>query len=233
MKIKKSQLRNLIRESVKREAVSLACEQKQSAHYALVCLHNTPFLKEYKNVRSKEQLKEFFGPFKKLGVQDLEKMGQEKDEKAKASEKSKMMKSLMGQVKQVEKARKKLASAKLSDVGSVNAALDQYVNELIDLYAAQHGLDLDGQEQAAVSKPFVAAAYTLQGLSNALNDAAQELFSSVPKSSGVYSAGREAADIEKAQKKFVRGPGQQMASMAKDIFSLGGRGMGVGRGRPR
>ena len=233
MKIKKSQLRQMIRESVKRESVSLACEQKQVAHYAQVCLHNTPFLKEYKNVKTKGQLKEFFGPFKKLGVQDLEKMGQGKAEKKKAADKSKMVKSLMGQVKAVEKARKNVAGAKLSDVGSVSAALDAYVNELVDLFAAQQGLDLEAAEKAAVSKPFVAAAYTLQNLSRALNDAAENLFSSVPKSSGVYSAGREAADIEKAQKKFMRGPAQQMAAMAKDVWDSSGRGMGIGRGRPR
>jgi len=233
MKIKKSQLRKLVSESVKRESTSIALEQKQAAHYALVCLYNTPFLKEHKKINSKKQLLEFFGPFKKLGVQDLERMGKEKGEKAQAKAQQRDTRAVMQMAKGVEKARKNLAATKLTDVRAVEQALNSYIDQLYDLYELQKVAEVDSATKEELSKPFAAAAYTLQSLSQSLNDAADKLFQAVPRGSGVYSAGREAADIEKAQKSFMMGPGQRLVQMGKDIGGLGARGMGIGRGRPR
>lgn len=232
MKIKKSQLRKMIKESVQEQSTKIAFEQKKTAHYAMVCLHNLPYLKEHKDLKSRKQLLEFFGPFKKLGVADLEKMGQEKETKAKAQAQAKDVKVIMKVAGEAEAARKQLAQAKLTDVASVEKALNNYVDRLHDLFELQKVADLDPKTKEQISKPFAAAAYTLQNLSQSLSDAADKLFQAVPRGSGIYSAGREAQDIEQAQKSFMMGPGQRLRQMGRDVLGMGGRGMGVGRGRP-
>lgn len=232
MKIKKSQLRRMIKESVKVQTLAIAFEQKQTAHYAMVCLHNTPFLKEHKKLKSKKQLLEFFGPFKKLGVSDLEKMSQKKDVETKSRSQSKDTQVIKKMANEAEAARKQLASTKLTDVTTVQKVLNLYIDKLQDLFELQKVADLDPQTKEQISKPFAAAAFTLQNLSQSLSDAADKLFQAVPRDSGVYSAGREAADIEKAQKSFMMGPGQRLAQMGKDVWSGAGKSMGIGRGRP-
>lgn len=228
MKVKMSQLRNLIKESVQEQIVELAQSQKQLSTYAKICVRKTPFLYEHKNIKSKANLMEFFGPFKKLGVKDLEKMGQEKETKTKEKTQKKDISTMLQMSKEVESARKQLASTKITDVNSIDKALEQYVDKLYDLYQLQQVADLDPTTKAQISKPFAVAAFTLQNLSQSLSDAANKLFQAVPKESGLYSAGREASEIEKATQAFMSGPGGRLKQMGKDVWA-GLSGPGGGR----
>lgn len=228
MKLKKSQLRSMVKEAVYREVLTTSKESKHLAECVKIYLEEAPFFKEYKNIETKEQLMEFFGPFKKLGVADLEKMSQDKDVATKAATQKGDAQKIGAFLKDVESARKQLSSLKLTDTGSVQSALDNYVSKLIDLHQVLPTVDLDPKSKAAVSKPFAVAAYTLQHLSKALANSAEELFSAIPRSDSVYAAGKEAQDIEQAFKSSLKTPGQHIS----DIFSGPGRGMGIGRGRP-
>lgn len=228
MKLKKSQLRSMIKEAVHQEVLSTSKESKHLSECIKIYLDEAPFLKEYKSIKTKEQLVEFFGPFKKLGVSDLEKMSQQKDVAAKAAAQKKDSQLIGAFLKDVEAARKQLSSLKLTDTGSLQAALDNYVNKLIDLYQVLPTVDLDPKSKAAVSKPFAVAAFTLQNLSKALAKSAEELFSAIPRSDSVYAAGREAQDFEQSFQSSLKTPGQ----MVRDMLSGVGRGMGIGRGSP-
>lgn len=228
MKLKKSQLRAMIKEAVHKEVLSTSKESKHLAECIKIYLDEAPFLKEYKTIETKEQLVEFFGPFKKLGVADLEKMSQQKDVAAKSAAQKKDAQLIGSFLKDVEAARKQLSSLKLTDTNSVQAALDNYVNKLIDLHQVLPTVDLDPKSKAEVSKPFAVAAYTLQNLSKALAKSAEELFSAVPRSDSVYAAGQEAQDIEQSLKASMKTPAQMLGTM----FSGVGRGMSIGRGRP-
>jgi len=233
MKIKKSQLRKMVRETIYEETTSLAHEQKQLAEYVDLYLEETPFLQEHRKINSRKALLEFFGPFKKLGVKDLEKMGREKETRVTKQAGAQATKKLAGLVKSTEAARKKLASTKLTNVAAMQVGLESYVERLIDLYQAIKGEEVDASLQTKLSKPFAVAAYTLQSLSASLTDAANDLFSAVPKSSGVYSAGREAQSIEKQQQSFMMTPAQRVGQAAKDVWGMSSRGMGSGRRPPR
>lgn len=215
MKLKKSELRKMVREAVQNEVVSIAREQKNLSECVKVYLEEAPFLAEHKEINSRKALLEFFGPFKRLKTADIEKMGKEKD-----------VKQLVGLAKDAEKARKGLGSIKLTNVNAVEIALENYIEKLTDLWSGLREAEVDEQLKSKLSKPFAAAAYTLQSLSASLADAANDLFSAVPRASGVYSAGREAGEIESSLKAAMKGPGD----VARDIASLGASGMGVGRG---
>jgi hypothetical protein len=233
MKITKAELQEMIKESIYVEMVSLAQEQKQLAEYFNIYLEETPFLQEHRNLKSKEALLEFFGPFKRLKTADLAKMSQDKETKAAGKAASGEKRKYANLAKATEGARKKLSSLKLTDVAAMEVALEAYVESLVDLYQGMKGADLDANLKSQLSKPFAAAAYTLQNLSTSLADAANDLFSAVPRSSGVYSAGQEAADIETQQKSFMRTPGQQLKQAAKDVWAgLGGPPGGGTRGGP-
>lgn len=218
-KISKAQLQKMIKESVQGQVGSIACEQKRVAAYARICVAKTPFLREHRNLKNKKSLLEFFGPFKKLNPEDLEKMGKEKEQKTKSKDKSKDIKVLSKMAKEVEQSRKKLGSINLTNVSEIDKTLDDYINKLYDLYELQQVVDLDQNEKEQIGKPFAAAAYTLQNLSKTLNKAANKLFQAVPKGSGLYSAGKEAADIEKATKAFMMGPGERLKQAGKDVWS--------------
>lgn len=214
MKIKKSELRKMVREAVRNEVLTIAKEQKNLSECVKVYLKEAPFLTEHKKINSRKALLEFFGPFKRLKTTDIEKMGKEKG-----------VKQLMGLAKDTEKARKGLGSIKLTNVNAIEVALENYIEKLTSLWGGLQKTEIDEQLKSKLSKPFAAAAYMLQNLSALLADAANDLFRSVPRATGVYSAGQEANEIENSLKAAMKSPGD----IARDIVSLGASGIGVGR----
>jgi hypothetical protein len=216
MKITKSQLREMVKEAVYKEVETISKENKRIAENIEQYFEQAPFLKEYKTITDKKKLLEFFGPFKKMSVSDLERKGKEKETKL-----------IAPFLKDIEEARKQLAGVKLTNPSQVQIALETYVEKLVDLYQVLPTVDLDPATKAQASKPFAVAAYTLQSLSKSLTDAAEDLFSAVPRSSDVYSAGKAAGEDESALRKSMKSAGD----VVRGIVDLGGRGMGVGRGR--
>jgi len=226
LKIKKSVLQGVIKEAIMQEIILIQKEQKEIARYATSCVETLPFLSEHKNINSDKALKEFFGPFKKLGVNDLEQMNVKKA----GAQRQKDIKQVQSHVSQkvgaVEKARKALAATSVTDVGSIEAKLNAYVTSLADLHdVIGMSTDEKGLEQA--SKPFAVAAYTLQKLADALSDASEKLFSAVPHNDRVYSLGKEAGEVDAASSKFLLGAGGALRNMARGaLHGLGGSGGG-------
>jgi hypothetical protein len=225
LKIKKSVLQGLIKEAIKQEVVCLQSEQKEIAHYASSLVEQVSFLSEHKNIKTKEQLLEFFGPFKKLGVADLEKISQKKAADTKAKDSKQVTSFLTKSIAAVEKARKALAATSVTDIASVESKLNDYVTKLADLHDVA-GMAVDEKQMDTVSKPFAVAAYTLQKLSSTLSDAAEKLFSAVPRNDRIYDLGNEAGEVEAGANKFLLKPGGALRQMARNALT------GIGGGSP-
>lgn len=226
LKIKKSVLQNVIKEAIAQEAASIQKEQKEISRYATRLVEQVSFLSEHKNINSEEALKEFFGPFKKLGVSDLEKMNTAKTDTQRKKDVKQVSSHLAKTVSEVEKARKALASTSVTDVGSIETKLNDYVTKLADLHDVV-GMATDEKELEQASKPFAVAAFTLQKLSSALADASEKLFTAVPRNDRVYSLGKDADEVDNASSKFLLKPGGALRQMARSALSgagaMGGR----------
>jgi len=226
LKIKKSVLQNVIKEAIAQEVVSIQKEQKEISRYAASLVEQVSFLSEHKNINSDEALKEFFGPFKKLGVSDLEKLGASNRDAQRQKDTKQVSSHLAKTVSEVEKARKALAATNITDVSSIEAKLNDYVTKLAELHDVV-GMATDEKQLEHASKPFAVAAFTLQKLSSALADASEKLFTAVPRNDRVYSLGKEAEEVESGASKFLLKPGGALRQMARSALS--GAGSMAGR----
>lgn len=212
-KITRTQLREMIKEALYKEMYNLAAGQKKLSEKIQFVVTKAP-LKEYKQINSKNSLLEFIGPFKKFSTEDLSSMPNQKE-----------VKQLFSIAKEAEKARKELSTVKVTNLNALDEALTKYVDKLIALWNGIRIAEVTGNVKGQLSKPFATAIYTLKSISEILSDASNELFASVPKSTGVYSAGKEQHEIEDVLAATKKTPKQ----IAKDLLDVSTSGRSINK----
>ena len=211
LRLTTEQLRKFITEAALKEIHFIASEQKRLSESTSSYLKKLAPLKEYAHLKDKKALLEFFGPFKKLSVDDLRGMSQ-----------GGAAKTVMTKLKAVDTNRKRLSSVKLSDVSAVEDALDSYVNSLLALWVDAKKASNE-KITAQAKKAFGAAAFILQSLQSTLMKASNTLFTKVPMSSGMF-ASADAEDLSHRKGKIMQTPGQQAAGVARAVASGAGPG---------
>lgn len=217
-KLTTEELKKIVSEAAYMEMLSIAKDQLRLAETAQAYTAKVHFLKEYKEVNSKKRLLEFFGPFKKLKTADLASMSSAGSNKRIAQK-----------VKAAEVGRKRLAASNINNIPAFESAFEGYIDALVELYKdiGTSGEDVDERLKAQAKKMFGTAAFTLQTLQSSLARAANELFSKVPRSSGLYGDA-DAEDFQARTKSFMQSPAQALGSMASR--ALAGAGGTSGRG---
>jgi len=211
LRLTTEQLRKFITEAALKEIRFIASEQKRLSESSSSYLKKLAPLKEYAHLDNKKALLEFFGPFKKLSVDDLRGMSQGGAAQA-----------VVTKLKAVDANRKRLSTVKLSDVSAVEDALESYVNSLLALWGDAKKASNE-KITAQAKKAFGAAAFVLQSLQSALMKASNTLFTKVPMSSGMF-ASADAEDLSHRRGKIMQTPGQQAAGVARAVTSGGGPG---------
>lgn len=185
-----------------------------------------PIFKSASTLREEKALKELLGlknPFKRTSVADLEKTIDDPAGLAKSAEAG------VGAMKSISDAEKKLGSLKkigLSDYARVETAVDDYIDNLVNLYGTVQRYDENPEVQKRATELFTKTKQMMAALQKALQDGMAKLTNAVPAE--MFSS---KTDFEGAarQSAVMRTPGQQLGAMARSLVT----GAGGGPGAPR
>lgn len=174
-------------------------------------------------IKSQAMIMEFFGPFKKLGVADLEKRIDAPNKTIQNLEKSGAEnKGILAKIQEIGKLEKAVKNVSLGNVVQAEANLDAYVDGLVDLYGMLKRTE-DTEIRAKGKTLFGRAAATMRGMQKALQDATKELMSKVPSFTNIYSDA-DAEDLAVRAAGIKQSPMQQLKSFGQAL--VGGAGGG-------
>lgn len=186
-------------------AVKLKLFESKVANYKALPIFRAP-----STLREEKDLKEFLGMFKGKSTEDL----------AKAAEAG------TGAMKMIDDAEKKLGTLQkigLTDYVRAETAVDDYIDNLVNLYGSVQRYAENPQVQDRAAKLFSKTKQTLAGLQKALQDGMAKLTSAVPADSKMFKA-TGTSDMDARKAAFTRTPAQQAGAMARDL--VGGAGGG-------
>ena len=210
-------------------AVKLKLFESKVANYKAL-----PIFRASSTLREEKALKEFFGPFKRKSVADLYKDAGLSDT---APSKSKSMGDLekaadagTGVMKMIDDSEKKLGALQkigLTDYVRAETKVDEYIDNLVNLYGSVQRYEENPQVQLRAAKLFSKTKQTLAALQKALQDGMAKLTSAIPTDSKMFKA-TGTSDMDARKAAYTRTAGQQLGDMARAV--VGGAG-GAGASR--
>lgn len=174
-----------------------------------------PIFSTSSTLREEKAMHELLGLFKKKSVADLGK-------EAEAG---------TGAMKSIEDAEKKLGSLQkigLTDYARAETAVDDYIDNLVDLYGTVQRYAENPQVQLRAAKLFSKTKQTMAALQKAIQDGMAKLTSVIPADSKLFKA-TGTSDLDARKAAIMRTPMQQAAAMAQSLAT----GAGGGPSAPR